>query len=152
MDCFAFVNSAFYIFPPLYMFNMMSTTGIGYGIFSGWAIHWASGTIWIIGAILFVAWATKNLKGAALRNWAIGLFIAGVLGTFLTAPADLAVWRSVLGSRSGMMESGDMMGRMMQMMMDHDDANPDEAHGSMEDMMREMLRNSENRPAMMNVR
>ncbi|MEK7563062.1 MAG: hypothetical protein AAB544_01585 [Patescibacteria group bacterium] len=126
---------------------MMTTTGLGYGIFSGWALHWAFGTFWIIGAILFVVWAMKNLSGAALRNWAIGLFVVGIIGAVITAPADVAVWRTVLGGRS--MMDGDMMGRMMQMMMEHDETNPDAEHDEIEGMMRDVLRGNENSPGMM---
>lgn len=130
------------------MYDMMNTTGLGYGIFSGWALHWAFGTFWIIGAILFVAWAIKNLSGAALRNWAIGLFVAGIIGAIITAPADIAVWRTVLGGRSGMMD-GDMMGRMMQMMMEHDETNPDAEHDEIEGMMRDALRGNRNSPGIL---
>ena len=45
-----------------------------------------------------------------------------------------------------MMMDADMMGRMMQMMMNHDEANPDEEHDEIEGMMRDMLRNTGNRP------
>lgn len=125
------------------MYDMMNTTGLSYGIFSGWALHWAFGTFWIIGAILFVAWAIKNLSSVTLRNWAIGLFIAGIIGAIITAPADIAVWRTMLGGRSGMMD-GDTMGRMMQMMLDHDEVNPDAEHDEIEGMMRDVLRGTGN--------
>ena len=131
------------------MVPMMNTIGLGYGIFSGWALHWAFGTLWIVGTILFVAWAVKNLSGATLRNWAIGLFIAGIIGVIVTAPADIAVWRTVLGGRGGMMMDADMMGRMMQMMMEHDETNPDAEHDEIEGMMRNMLQDAGNRPGMM---
>lgn len=131
------------------MYDMMNTTGLGYGIFSGWALHWAFGTFWIIGSILFVAWAIKNLNGTMLRNWAIGLFIIGIIGTIITAPADIAVWRTVFGNRNGMMSDSDMMGRMMQTMMNHDEANPSEEHDEIEGMMRGILDGTGNRNGMM---
>lgn len=130
------------------MYDMMNTTGLGYGIFSGWALHWAFGTFWIIGAILFVAWAIKSLNGATLRNWAIGLFVAGIIGTVITAPADIAVWRTILGGRGGMMD-GDMMGRMMQMMIEHDETSPDAEHDEIEGMMRDVIRGTGNNQGMM---
>ncbi len=126
------------------MYDMVNTTGLGYGIFSGWALHWAFGTFWIIGSILFVAWAIKNLNGTMLRNWAISLFIIGIIGAIITAPADIAVWRTVFGNRHGMM--GDtqsaMMMQMMGKMMEHNKGTngaEQEEHGDMIQMMRMMM-------------
>lgn len=121
------------------MYEMMNTNGLGYGIFTGWALHWAFGTLWIIGAILFVAWAIKNLHASTLRNWSIGFFVAGVLGTIITAPADMAIWRTMFGNRNAMMMNADGMGRMMQEMMEHDRGEGDEEHGDMMQMMRMMM-------------
>jgi len=127
----------------------MNTAGLGYDIFTGWALHWAFGTLWIIGAILFVAWAIKNLHASTLRNWAIGLFIAGVLGTLITAPADMMIWRAIFGNRGSMMMNDNNMERMMQMMMKHDETNPDHAHNEIEGMMRGILEKDSGRSDMM---
>lgn len=126
------------------METMINTSGLSYGIFSGWALHWAFGTFWIIGAILFVAWAIKNLNGVILRNWAIALFILGIIGTIVTAPADIAVWRAVFSNKHGMMGDAQstMMMQMMGKMMEHDrGANGEEGeeHGDMMQMMRMMM-------------
>ena len=101
------------------MFNMMNT--IGFGTLSGWVLHWAFGTLWIVGVILFLAWAIKYLSAEKLKSWSIWLFVIGLIGAILTAPFSLAGWQWFLGStvRGGMMNGG----FMQQMMQDSENRN-----------------------------
>ncbi len=98
--------------------------------------------LFLAGAVLFLVWALKTLAASQLLAWSLSLVALGFLGVLLTASFPFAGIRWISqqwGSGDGMMDMR-LMGRMMEMMEDHDEADPDEDHEGIEDMMHGMMR------------
>lgn len=119
------------------MFNMMNTAGIDYGFITLWSLHILSVVAFFTGVILLIALAIKTFNATELKNWAIGLIVGSSVICLFTIAALGRPW---IGGMSGMQMQ--TMGRMMEMMMDHDEgmsgAGHDE-HEEMEEMMRGMM-------------
>lgn len=146
-------------FPSLLMMNAMNTTGmagIGSGLF--WLhLHWIFVGFAIVGFVLLTVWALRTLKGNHLRSLMLWLLTVGIIGTLVTAPLAAGGFRWMAGARhggtgldgtggmKGMMMDSQMMMRMMDMMMNHDHDENDEAMDEgasghvMEDEQEEMV-------------
>ena len=133
------------------MFTMMNSTGMGYGFVVLWSLHILSVIAFFTGVLFLIFFAIKTLTPAQLKNWAIGLMIGGAIVCLFTIAARGGPWiGGQFSGKSGMQMQ--TMGRMMEMMMDHDEGMTDEGHDEheeMEEMMREMIDEAGNRPGMM---
>ena len=72
-------------------------------ILTGWFIHWTFDGLWILGAILLIAWAIKNLKPQKLKMVALTLFVVGMIGSFMTMSASLKGWQMFMEGGMKMM-------------------------------------------------
>ena len=81
-------------------------------------LHKVSCAALIIGVILLIIWAAKNLKKDALKKLAVILIIAGLAGSLLT----IGVMKSGRGSftHGKMMMNSERHEKMMEMMMNED--------------------------------
>jgi len=87
-------------------------------VFSLWLIHWIGGTLWIVGAVLFVVWAVKHLTPEHLRSLSLWTFVVGVLISILTASAAAQGMQWLLGGgHGGATTDADSNGSMMNGMM-----------------------------------
>lgn len=89
------------------MFNMMSTTGLGFSTL--WALHVLSVIAFFTGVIFFIAFAIKTFKPALLKNWAIWLIIIGAVVCLFTIAVMGHPWVGmgyfmVPGTGPGMMQ------------------------------------------------
>lgn len=64
----------------------------GGGSFAWFHVHWFFGAFALVGFVLLVVWAVKNLTKERLLNWATALLIIGILGSLLTSGAGAAFW------------------------------------------------------------
>ncbi len=124
------------------MFNMMnSTTGIDYGFITLWSLHVLSVVIFFTGVILLIALAIKTFNAMQLRNWAIGLIVAGTVICLFTIATLGRPWTNGKFGDTSVMQM-QTMGRMMEMMVDHDEGMSGvehDEHEEMEEMMRGMI-------------
>ncbi len=88
---------------------MMNNFFPGGGTFAWFHIHWFFGAFALVGFVLLVVWAIKNLNKERLLNWAVVLLVLGILGSILTSGFGGAFWGSRFGY--GMMGAG-MMGNV----------------------------------------
>ena len=109
-------------------FSSMGGYALGYGFHKLFAIAF------VVGLILFVAWALKNLKKDQLKNWAVWLLVIGTLGLLLTSSFGTFGYGHSYskGGRFGMMGPG-----MFNCMQD------EECHEEMEDSMNRMMEQDE---------
>src|SRR3990167_7479783 len=122
------------------MFNMMTTTGSNLYFTVLWSLHILSVIAFFTGVLFLIFFAIKTFTPAQLKSWAIGLMIGGAILCLFTIAARGEPWGSSKFGRSGMQMK--TMGRMMEMMMDHDEDMAGEGHDEheeMEEMMREMM-------------
>lgn len=63
----------------------------------GWHLHFIFGILAIVGAILFVIWASRELKKNQLYNLAIILVIIGLVGLFLTMGMGVRGFQNMVG-------------------------------------------------------
>lgn len=120
------------------MNTMMDTLGSPSPlVFSLWLIHWVGGTLWIMGAVLFVVWAVKYLSPEHLRSLGLWTFVVGLLISVLTASAAAQGMQWLLSGGHGM-SSGDTNSTqsMMEEMMRHDDSNNALLHSEHELLLR----------------
>jgi uncharacterized protein (DUF305 family) len=83
--------------------------------------------VFAVGLIFLVVWAIKHLNAGQLKNWGIGLLIAGTLACLLTIGVKGSPWmgNGIDGPGMGMMRMGmmgrdtDDMGSMMENMMEN---------------------------------
>ena len=133
------------------MYPMMDTIGWNYGFIALWGLHVLSVVAFFTGVLFLIFFAIKTFTPAQLKSWAIGLMIGGALVCLFTIAARGGPWvSSRFGGISGMQTQ--TMGRMMEMMMDHDEGMSGEGHDEheeIEEMMREMMDEAGNRPGMM---
>lgn len=130
------------------METMMTTTGWNLGPLALWGLHILSVVAFFSGVLFLIVLAIKTFTPAQLKTWAIGLLIVGTIVCLFTVAIIGRPWIG-LGLYGGSGMSGmqmQMMNTMMERMMQHDGANPDEEHNEIEGMMRGMLRNN---PGMM---
>ena len=69
------------------------------GLALGLHIHYIFGGVLIFGAVLFAIWASKNLDKKALKNWALWLILAGLVGTLLTGGWGMRGWQNMMGNQ-----------------------------------------------------
>ncbi len=112
------------------MMTMMNTTGTGLG--SGfiflWGLHVLSVILFFVGILFLILWAVKTLHQGQLKNWGIGLVIAGTLTCLLTIGIKGSDW---MGFGIGGLSSA----RMMPMMGFDDDDNGSTRGMMMQGMM-----------------
>lgn len=119
------------------MMDMMNTTGTAAGYTALWGIHTFSVVLFTVGIILLILWAARTLNQAQLQMWGITLAVVGTIVCLLTISITGAPWS--MGGNQMHRENRQMMERMMDGMMDEDDAGhmgmDDDAMGmSMNDM------------------
>src|SRR3989344_4413257 len=133
------------------MFNMMTTTGSNLGFTVLWSLHILSVIAFFTGVLFLIFFAIKTFTPAQLKSWAIGLMVGGAVVCLFTIAARGGPW---VGNRFGGMSGMQMqtMGRMMEMMTDHDGGMSGAAHDEheeMTEMMKEMTDEAGYRPGMM---
>lgn len=89
---------------------MMGLSG-NWGLWSvGLNLHCLFGLMVIVGVIMFVVWAVKNLSKGDLKKWSIGLVIVGVLGVLLTSGiATRGMYSMMSGLKNGTVDWNQMM-------------------------------------------
>ncbi|HLC75601.1 MAG TPA: hypothetical protein VJB82_00575 [Candidatus Peribacterales bacterium] len=129
---------------------MMTTTGSNLGFIVLWSLHILSVIAFFTGVLFLIVLAVKTFSPTQLKNWAIWLMIGGAVVCLFTIAARGGPWVGGYGRMSGMQMQN--MGRMMEMMTDHDagmNGAAHDEHEEMEEMMREMMDEAGNRPGMM---
>lgn len=122
------------------MSAMMNTIGMsGIGAFAFWLhVHWFFGLVVLVGGILFLVWALRNLQGSKLKTLALWLVGIGVIGALVTAPFGALGFKWFMREfRGEVMVQGQMMEKMMQRMMEHDRGRKDKEHEEIRGMMEE---------------
>lgn len=133
------------------MYDMMNTTGWDFGLIALWGLHILSVVAFFSGVIFLIVLAIKTFTTAQLKTWAIGLMIVGTVVCLFTVAVIGRPWigLGLYGNSSMNGMQMQTMGRMMQMMINHDETNPNEDHDEIEGMMRDMLRNDGGAQGMM---
>lgn len=133
------------------METMMTTTGWNIGLITLWGLHILSVVAFFTGVLFLIVLAIKIFTPAQMKTWAISLLLVGTIVCLFTVAIIGRPWIGLgLYGTSGMNGSQmQMMGRMMQTMMDHDETTPHEDHEEIEGMMRDMLRDTGNTSSMM---
>lgn len=111
-----------------------NTGGLGFAFHY---LHRFFGVLLLVGVILFVIWAVKYLSRAQLKSYFIWILVIGLAGTLLTTMAPFK--HKMKSRRMHSMYKSEQMGKMMNMMKDHDEETGDEEHEEMEEMMRMMM-------------
>lgn len=96
------------------MGNNTSTYLMDY-VWTGWHLHMFFGFAALVGVILFVTWALRELKGKDLKKWAFALILIGVLGALLTTGFAKKGWTSMWEGKNQMMNAKMMQGGMQMM-------------------------------------
>ena len=86
---------------------MMNNFFPGSGTFAWFHVHWFFGAFALVGFVLLVVWAVKNLNKEHLLNWAVALLVIGILGSLLTSGFGGRAWGMMGGNFGGY---GGMMG------------------------------------------
>jgi len=136
------------------MYSMMNTTGWNFGFTLLYGLHMLSVVVFAFGAAFLLFWAFKHLSVQKLWQWGWSLVVIGTIACLLTLPA----WPSFamrgfggMGYDTGGMSAQNMqmMGQMMERVIEHNRMNPDADHDEIEDMMRDMLRDNGDSTRMM---
>lgn len=83
------------------------------GLAFGWHLHVIFGFTALVGAVLFIIWASK-LKAEKLKTWVLWALVIGILGTLLTGSWGMMGWQNMMGDwndRMGQMGPGMMQNR-----------------------------------------
>ncbi|MDD5026048.1 MAG: hypothetical protein PHH13_01585 [Candidatus Peribacteraceae bacterium] len=81
------------------MMNVFSSFGSPL-LFAGSCIHFFFGVVALTGLVLFIVWASKNLKKESLKTLSIWLIVLGILGALLTFPMTAGGLRTMFSARS----------------------------------------------------
>ena len=136
------------------MYTMMNTTGWDLSFILFYGLHMLSIVVFAFGAAFLLFWAFKHLSERKLWQWGWALAVIGTIACLLTLPAW--PWFATggfggMGYNTGGMSAQNMqmMGQMMERMMEHNGANPDAEHDEIEGMMRDVIRGTGNNQGMM---
>lgn len=66
-------------------------------------LHMLSGLLLMIGVVLFLIWAAKNLKKDQLKKWSMWLVVIGLVGGVVTAKLS-AKWKGYEGKHAVLQE------------------------------------------------
>ena len=129
------------------MYPMMDTIGWNYGFIALWGLHVLSVVAFFTGVLFLIILAVKTFTPTQLKSWAIWLMVVGTIVCLITIAFIGRPWIGMNYWGAGMnggiqMQQMQMMGRMMEEMMEHDrGANGEEGeeHGDMMQMMRMMM-------------
>ncbi|MBI5155956.1 hypothetical protein HZA45_01635 [Candidatus Peregrinibacteria bacterium] len=126
------------------MDNMMDAIGWNYGFIALWGLHVLSVVAFFTGVLFLIVLAVKTFTPAQLKLWAIWLIAVGILICLFTIGVTGRPWigKHYWGAGMGGGTQMQMMGRMMEEMMEHDrgaSKAEGEQHGDMMQMMRMMM-------------
>lgn len=132
------------LFPPPSMMNSFGSSA-GYGFTLLWAIHVTSVILVFAGIVLFLILAIKTFTPEQLKVWALWLIVVGTVACLLTIGVRGRPWGLLenYGVQSMNGTQMQMMGRMMEMMTDHDrgaDRSERDDHKDLQNMMQNMMR------------